>query len=78
MAKINCMIKGLFLAMIKIYQYFLSPLIPPSCRFHPSCSDYALESLEKNGVFKGSWCTIKRLCRCHPWAQGGYDPVEPN
>lgn len=78
MAKINRMLIGLLSAMIKCYQYCFSQLFPPSCRFHPSCSSYALEALEKKGVFRGTWCTIKRLLRCHPWAQGGYDPVEPN
>ncbi len=64
---------------IMAYRYLLSPVMPPACRFHPSCSAYALEALAEHGPFKGSWLALRRLARCHPiaWLGGrsGYDPV---
>jgi putative membrane protein insertion efficiency factor len=60
---------------IKLYQWLLSPLLPPACRFHPSCSHYAVEALEKHGALKGTFLAAKRVCHCHPWNPGGYDPV---
>jgi uncharacterized protein len=65
----------ILLALIKAYRYCLSPLLGPSCRFHPSCSEYAEEALSKHGVVFGSWLALKRIARCHPWHPGGYDPV---
>lgn len=67
--------KHILIALIKFYRYFLSPYIGSSCRFHPTCSVYALEAIEKYGAAKGSWLGIKRLLRCHPFSPGGYDPV---
>ncbi len=67
--------KKLILALIKLYKYLLSPLLPMSCRFTPSCSEYALDAVNKHGTFKGSFLTAKRLCKCHPFHPGGYDPV---
>lgn len=64
-----------FIALIKIYQWILSPLIGPSCRFTPTCSNYALEAFRKYGVLKGFWLTVKRISRCHPWGGHGEDPV---
>jgi putative membrane protein insertion efficiency factor len=64
-----------FIALIKLYQWIISPAIGPKCRFTPTCSQYAIEALKKHGVFKGLWLTIKRLGRCHPWGGHGYDPV---
>lgn len=64
-----------FLALVKFYQYCISPLTPPSCRFVPTCSQYAVEALKKYGPIKGCWLTLKRLLRCHPWGGSGYDPV---
>ena len=61
--------------LVKIYQYVISPLTPPSCRFTPTCSQYAAEALRKYGPVKGGWLTLKRLARCHPWGGSGYDPV---
>ncbi|HZJ60050.1 MAG TPA: membrane protein insertion efficiency factor YidD [Chitinophagaceae bacterium] len=64
-----------FIALIKIYQWIISPWIGPKCRFTPTCSQYALEALKKYGLFKGTWLAIKRISRCHPWGGHGYDPV---
>lgn len=61
---------------IRAYQAAISPFLPPSCRFHPSCSQYGLEAVEKHGVLGGSWLTIKRLAKCHPFHPGGFDPVK--
>jgi putative membrane protein insertion efficiency factor len=61
--------------MLLIYRYIISPLKPPSCRFYPTCSDYALQSIEKHGPLKGVWLTLRRLSRCHPWGSSGIDPV---
>jgi len=61
--------------MIRVYQKFVSPALPPSCRFTPTCSHYTYEAIEKYGVFKGGWLGLKRLSRCHPLNPGGYDPV---
>lgn len=67
--------KKLLLLLVKFYQEFISPLKPPSCRYVPTCSEYAREAIEKYGSCRGSWLAIKRLLRCHPWHKGGYDPV---
>lgn len=61
--------------LIKGYQIFLSPYLPNSCRFTPTCSAYSVEALKKHGFFKGMWLSIKRISRCHPWGGHGYDPV---
>ncbi len=61
--------------LIRIYQWTVSPLLGPTCRFHPSCSNYALEAINRFGMFRGGWLTVKRLGRCHPWHPGGFDPV---
>ncbi|MDO8844732.1 MAG: membrane protein insertion efficiency factor YidD [Methylicorpusculum sp.] len=65
----------LLIAVIKFYKYFISPLLGNSCRFYPSCSSYALEALHMHGAVKGSYLTIRRLLRCHPYHEGGFDPV---
>ncbi len=67
--------KQLILGLIKLYQSTISQVIPPRCRFIPSCSHYAYEAIEKFGTIKGCWLAVKRLARCHPWSQGGFDPV---
>lgn len=64
-----------FIFLIKIYQLFISPLLPSSCRFIPTCSAYTKEALEKYGLFKGLWLGLKRISKCHPWGKSGYDPV---
>ena len=63
------------IALVKLDQLCISPFTPPSCRFTPTCSQYALEALRKHGLLKGSWLTLRRLSRCHPWGGSGYDPV---
>jgi len=60
---------------IKLYQILLSPLIGPSCRFTPTCSNYAIEAINKHGPLKGLWLAIKRISKCHPWGDSGHDPV---
>jgi hypothetical protein len=62
--------------LIRGYQKFISPILPPSCRYTPSCSQYTLQAVEKYGIFKGLWLGLKRILRCHPFTKGGYDPVE--
>ncbi len=69
------LISYLFIFLIKIYQYTISPYLMPSCRYSPSCSVYGLEALKKHGPFKGGWLTIKRVFSCNPWGGSGYDPV---
>jgi putative membrane protein insertion efficiency factor len=65
----------LLIALIAGYRYFLSPLLGRSCRYFPSCSEYAAEALERHGALRGSWLAVRRIARCHPWHPGGYDPV---
>ena len=68
--------KSILLALIRFYRKFISPCTPPSCRRHPTCSQYGLEAIEKYGALKGGWLTVKRLMRCHPFYKGDwYDPV---
>ena len=67
--------KKVAIKSIRLYQMTISRVLPPSCRFYPSCSQYALEVIEKHGVLRGGWLAVKRLCRCHPFNPGGYDPV---
>lgn len=67
--------KKILMIIIKIYQRTISPLTPPSCRFYPTCSHYGLEALETHGALKGSWLAIRRISKCHPFHEGGFDPV---
>ena len=67
--------KNLLLYLIRFYQRNISPLRPPCCRFIPTCSQYALEAIEKYGAIKGGWLAFKRILRCNPFHKGGYDPV---
>lgn len=69
--------RHLAVLLIRLYQWTISPLLGPTCRFYPSCSQYALEALQRFGLFKGAWLALARLGRCHPWHPGGFDPVPP-
>lgn len=62
---------------LRVYKRFLSPVLPPACRFHPTCSDYAAEAVLTHGALKGSGLALGRILRCHPWNAGGFDPVPP-
>jgi uncharacterized protein len=64
-----------FIGLIRLYQGMISPYLPPSCRYTPSCSSYGIEAIGKYGPFKGGWLTIKRIASCNPWGGSGYDPV---
>jgi len=68
-------VKAVALALIRFYKRFISPMLPPSCIYEPTCSVYTYQAIEKYGVFKGGWLGIKRISRCHPFHPGGYDPV---
>ena len=77
-----CLLKGfrslislLFIVLIRGYQYLISPYLPSSCRFTPTCSQYGIEAISKHGPVKGLWLTTKRILRCHPWGGHGHDPV---
>jgi uncharacterized protein len=63
------------LAMIRLYQRWISPFTSPSCRYFPSCSEYAAQAVVRYGLFRGSWLALRRVLRCHPFHPGGYDPV---
>lgn len=67
--------KKLLILPIRFYQRYVSPMFPPACRFTPTCSQYAIEAIQKHGALKGLWLALRRLLRCHPWGGSGYDPV---
>ncbi|MDX1387913.1 MAG: membrane protein insertion efficiency factor YidD [Acidobacteriota bacterium] len=67
--------RGALVAVLRFYKRFISPMLPPACRFQPTCSEYAMEAVQYYGVFKGSFLAMRRLARCHPWSRGGFDPV---
>jgi putative membrane protein insertion efficiency factor len=67
--------QALVLSLLRGYKRWFSPLLPPACRFHPTCSEYALRAVERYGVGRGSWLALKRIARCHPFHPGGLDPV---
>lgn len=67
--------RHVLILLVRMYQVGLSPLLPASCRYYPSCSAYAITALEKHGAIRGTWLAIKRIGRCHPFHPGGYDPV---
>jgi putative membrane protein insertion efficiency factor len=68
--------KKIIIILINFYQKIISPFLPKSCRFYPTCSEYAKQSINKHGIIKGGFKSFKRLLKCHPWHEGGYDPVE--
>jgi len=65
------------LSLIRTYQLLISPLLPQSCRFTPTCSQYAIDAIKRYGVYRGTYLAIRRILRCHPFSRGGYDPVDP-
>lgn len=67
--------RWILITIVRAYQVAISPLLPASCRYYPSCSAYAIEALERHGARKGGWLALRRLARCHPFRPGGYDPV---
>ncbi|MBT8336186.1 MAG: membrane protein insertion efficiency factor YidD [Gemmatimonadetes bacterium] len=69
------MVRRVLIGFVRLYQVGISPLTPPSCRYTPSCSAYAVEALERHGALRGSWMAMRRILRCHPWGGSGYDPV---
>lgn len=68
--------KKLLLILIRMYQYTISPFLPASCRFYPSCSEYSYQSIVRHGIIKGIWYSVVRLSKCHPFHEGGIDPVK--
>lgn len=68
-------LRGAVLLLLRGYKRFLSPLLPPMCRFEPTCSVYTMQAVEKHGVLRGTWLGVRRLARCHPFNPGGWDPV---
>jgi putative membrane protein insertion efficiency factor len=62
-------------ALVRLYRYFISPMLPPACRFFPGCSAYAEQALQEYGALRGGWLAAHRVCRCGPWSRGGFDPV---
>jgi hypothetical protein len=67
--------RRLIVLLLKFYKLFVSPLLPSACRYYPTCSDYMRESVEKHGALRGVWMGVRRLARCHPFHEGGFDPV---
>jgi putative membrane protein insertion efficiency factor len=68
-------VRGIAVAALRVYKIVVSPLLPPACRFYPSCSEYAAQAFEKHGLLRGGAMAVSRLARCHPWHPGGFDPV---
>ena len=71
------MVRKILILLVRGYQIVLSPWIGQSCRFTPTCSNYAIDALREHGALKGSWLAMRRIGRCHPWHEGGHDPVPP-
>ena len=74
-ALLKTLLSKLLIGLVNIYRYLISPIIGPRCRFYPTCSNYMIEAIQLHGPIKGTWLGLKRLGRCHPYNEGGYDPV---
>lgn len=74
-ARSGALLGAALILLVRAYRYAVSPLLGPTCRFHPSCSEYAIEALQRYGAWRGGWLAMRRLLRCHPWHPGGYDPL---
>lgn len=70
--------KHVIVGLLRAYRFLISPLYGQVCRYHPTCSAYALEAVQRHGALRGTWFAVRRIARCHPWALGGYDPVPPS
>jgi len=77
MHRLNLWLKKLLILLVRGYQLLLSPVLGNNCRFYPSCSSYMIQAIEIHGIFKGLWLGTRRILRCHPWNDGGLDPVPP-
>lgn len=77
LARLIIRMRRICILPIRFYQHFISPLLPPACRYYPTCSAYAAQAVLRHGLVKGGWLALRRLCRCHPWGGSGYDPVPP-
>jgi len=75
MKTLSSLISRILIIPIHFYRLAISPMLPPSCRYTPTCSAYAIEALRRHGPLRGSWLAIRRILRCHPWGGSGYDPV---
>ncbi len=75
MRSMGAAVRTLFLALIRLYQKYISPVLGSNCRYYPTCSHYTYEAIERYGALRGVWMGAKRIGRCHPWAKGGFDPV---
>lgn len=69
------LVRHIFLLPVYFYRACISPMLPPACRYVPTCSQYAVEAVMKHGIIRGGWLALKRILRCHPWGGSGYDPV---
>jgi len=69
-------VNKVFIVIFRLYKRTISPMLPPACRFTPTCSEYAIEAFEKKGMFRALWMTVVRIAKCHPFHPGGYDPVQ--
>ena len=68
--------KHVLIFLVRLFQKFISPLFPATCRFYPTCSEYFIQAVQKYGALKGTWLGLKRISKCHPWHEGGYDPLK--
>jgi len=75
MERVRQLPRRLLIGLVTLYRVLISPMLAPTCRYWPSCSEYAVEALRMHGALRGAWLTGSRLCRCHPWSAGGIDPV---